>query len=129
VQARGVSSMSLAREDTRLDVMDRQEEEGDETYNESANEILDPVTAEIEIRIRVGELCERKGGLLLADGTAGEVRLTERARGDCGVVEFDAFVEALDLVILHSGSVCLVSSADTRGSAFNYLLLHFVDKI
>jgi len=66
---------------------------------------------------------------LLADGTAGEVRLTERARGVCGVVEFDAFVEASDLVILDPGSVYLVSSANIRGSAFNRILLHFVDEV
>jgi hypothetical protein len=42
---------------------------------------------------------------LLSNGTAGEVRLAESARGVGGVVEFDAFVEALNLVILDSGSV------------------------
>jgi hypothetical protein len=88
-----------------IDRREEKEEEGNETYDESANEILDPVTAEIEVRIRVGELSERKGGLLLSNGTAGEVRLAESARGVGGVVKFDAFVEALDLVILHSGSV------------------------
>ena len=66
----------------------------------------------------MGELGEREGGLLFAHGAAGEVRLTERARGLRGVVESDAFVEALDLVILDSGSMYLVSSANTRGSAF-----------
>jgi hypothetical protein len=53
----------------------------------------------------VGELSERQSGLLLSNGTAGEVRLAESARGVGGVVEFDAFVEALNLVILDSGSV------------------------
>jgi hypothetical protein len=53
----------------------------------------------------VGELGERESGLLLSNGTAGEVRLAESARGVGGVVEFDAFVEALNLVILDSGSV------------------------
>jgi hypothetical protein len=46
-----------------IDRREEKEEEGNETYDESANEILDPVTAEIEVRIRVGELSERKGGL------------------------------------------------------------------
>jgi hypothetical protein len=53
----------------------------------------------------VRELGERECGLLLSNGTAGEVRLAESARGVGGVVEFDAFVEALNLVILYSGSV------------------------
>lgn len=43
--------------------------------------------------------------MLLSNGAAGEVRLAESARSVGGVVEFDAFVEALDLVILDSGSV------------------------
>jgi hypothetical protein len=53
----------------------------------------------------VGELGERESSLLLSNGATGEVRLAESARGLGGVVEFDAFVEALDLVILDSGSV------------------------
>ena len=42
---------------------------------------------------------------MLSNGAAGEVRLAESARSVGGVVEVDAFVEALDLVILDSGSV------------------------
>jgi len=43
-----VSVELFGSEDARLDVMDRQEG-GDETYDESANEILDPVAAQIEV--------------------------------------------------------------------------------
>jgi len=121
----GVSVDLFGSKDTQFDVMDRHEGEeereelelGHETYNESANEILDPITAEIEVGIRVGELGKRESGLLLSNGTAGEVRLAESARDVGGVVEFDAFVEALDLVILDTGSGSLVSSENTRGSA------------
>jgi len=49
--------------------------------------------------------------LLLADRMANEVWLAEYAGGVCGVVELDALVEALCLVILEACSAYLVSDA------------------
>ena len=49
--------------------------------------------------------------MLIANGAAGEVGLAEDARGVCGVVELDALVEALCLVvILNAGSAFAVSN-------------------
>ena len=50
--------------------------------------------------------------MLLADGAASEVGLAEDARGVGGVIELDALVEALCLVvILNAGSAWAVSKS------------------
>lgn len=95
-----------------VDVIDRQERRGPElvsweegTYDKSADEVLDAVSTEVEVGVCVGELGEGYGGLLLADGTAGEVWLGEDARGVRGTVELDALVGALRLVFMKTRSV------------------------
>lgn len=97
-----------------VDVIDRRGQScktGSWTYDQGAHEILDTVAAEIEVWVCVGELCQRYRCLLIADGATGEVGLAEDARGVCGVVELDALVEALCLVvILNAGSTFSVSN-------------------
>lgn len=100
-------------EDVRVDVMDRQEgcwpSCHRETYYESADQILDSVVAELEVWVCVGKLREGQSCLLVANGAAGEVGLAEYARAFRGVIELDAFVEALNLELLDAGSALSVS--------------------
>lgn len=88
--------------DARLDVMDRQEREDTETYNQGTDEVLDLVAAEVEIRIRICKLCKRKSCLLFTNRTPGEIGLAERTRGVHGVIELDPLAEALDLAVLNA---------------------------
>lgn len=52
----------------------------------------------------MGKLREGQSCLLVANRAAGEVGLAEYARAFRGVIELDAFVEALNLELLDAGS-------------------------
>lgn len=100
------------------------------TYDQGAHEILNTVATEVEVWVCVGKLSQRYRCLLIANGAAGEVGLAEDAWGVCGVVELDALVEALCLVvILNAGPAFEVSNVCAPCCSWKSLLLDLVDEV